>query len=90
MYGDVYGYEYAMLRHAELVKTAENERLAQRIEEAARSARDERPLGRRILVAAGEQLVVMGCRSMDLQLRPPWVLMGALLYSTTPFGPSHL
>jgi len=62
MYGDVYGYEYAMLRHAELVKTAENERLAQRIEDAARAARGERPLGKRLLVAAGEQLVMVGCR----------------------------
>ena len=62
MFGDVYGYEYAMLRHAELVKAAEYERLAQRIEETARTERGGRPLGKRILVAAGEQLVVMGCR----------------------------
>ena len=62
MFGDVYGYEYAMLRHAELVKAAEHERLAQRLEEAARAARGGRPLGKRILVAAGEQLVVVGCR----------------------------
>ena len=62
MFGDVYGYEYAVLRHAELVKEAEYKRLAQRIEEAARAERSARPLGKRILVAAGEQLVVMGCR----------------------------
>lgn len=62
MFGDVYGYEYAVLRHAELVKAAEDERLARRIEEVARAERGERPLGKRILVAAGEQLVVMGCR----------------------------
>ncbi len=62
MFGDVYGYEYAMLRHAELVKAAEDERLAQRLEEATRVDRGERPLGKRILVATGERLVVMGCR----------------------------
>ena len=62
MFGDVYGYEYAVLRHAELVKAAEYERLAHRIEEAARAEHGVRPLGKRILVAAGEQLVVMGCR----------------------------
>ena len=46
MFGDVYGYDYAMLRHAELVKAAEDERLAHRIEEAARAddqAREPRP-----------------------------------------------
>ncbi len=62
MFGEEFGYAYAVQRHTELVQAAEHERLVRSLEALGRTRRGERTLHKRLLAATGERLVVMGCR----------------------------
>ena len=60
MFGDEFGYAYAVQRHAELVQAADRERLAHSLQQARRVERARSPWGKRVLAATGQRLVAAG------------------------------
>jgi hypothetical protein len=62
MFGDEFGFDYFQQRHTELLQAVERVRLIQCLEKVKRAEQRRLSLGKRVLAAIGNGLVLVGSR----------------------------